>query len=117
MSKGLYSSTKGLYGPTEGLYSSLYADEGVYNKLYSHGGSSAEINRTDIRLGGLGQEEPADAPMDDLPASETAPLGPPAPPGESFFEREYKGIPLWLVGVFFLGFAIAYRRLKKTEVS
>jgi hypothetical protein len=99
MAKGLFSS---LYGKTE---------EGIFNKLYSHNGTMSRVQRTDIRLAGLGQEEDEDEEPD-TPA-------PPAPAGpkESVFEKEYEGIPLWVIGIFFLGFGVAYRKLKKANAA
>ena len=109
----------------EGLYGSLYGKPGSggYHELYKSEGSPT-TQRMDIRLGGLGlgqEEEDDDDDDDDAPEIITpeiitpesaAPLAKP-----NFFSQENMGFPNWLIGVFLLGFALAYRQRKKAEAA
>lgn len=94
-----------------GLYKSLYDKGGIYAQLYSKYGASPPTQRTDIRLGnyGFGQAEDEDEEED-----EAVPAGPGKPP---VFSKEYKGFPMWLLGVFLLGFSWAFRRKKKQKAA
>lgn len=93
-----------------GLYKSLYGKGGIYEQLYSKYGASPPTQRTDIRLGGyLGADE-------DEPAAPAAPASPTAGPGKPpIFSKEYKGFPVWLLGLFFLGFSWTLRKKKKQQ--
>lgn len=104
------------------LYGSLYGktEEGVYNDLYRKKGSPS-TQRMDIRLGQAEDDDeddddemPIAAPFD--PSAPSAPAGT-APAKENFFSQEFMGFPNWLIGVFLLGFAYAYRQRKKAEAA
>jgi len=100
----------------EGLYDSLYgkAGSGGYEGLYRKEGAAA-TQRMDIRLGGFSAEEEDDDDEEEAPSVE-APT-PSAAPKENFFSQEQMGFPNWLIGIFLLGFAYAYRRRKKAEAA
>jgi hypothetical protein len=102
----------------KGLFKSLYGitEEGVYNDLYSRDGSSPPTKRMDIRLGQVENDEEDDEEDALTILPETAPeTAPEATPSieEPFFSQEFLGFPNWLIGIFVLGFAYAYRRRKK----
>lgn len=80
----------------KGLYKSIYDTGELYSALYSRRGASPPTKRTDIRLGnyglnGYGQVE------------------------ESFFSKDFGGVPVWLISIFFLGFGYAVNRKKRIE--
>jgi len=93
-----------------GLYKSLYGKGGIYEQLYSKYGSSPPTQRTDIRLGNYGYFGQAEEDDDD---ESEAPLASPGKP--AVFAKEYKGFPMWLAGLFLLGFAWTLRRKKKQK--
>jgi hypothetical protein len=111
----------------KGLFKSIYGktDEGIYPDLYTKHGTSSGTKRTDIRLGDyeylgdyhfLGEEDDDD---DDEEEGETSP-GTPAttdstPGGPSVFSKDKEGFPMWVAGIFFLGFALAWRQRKKKQ--
>tara|TARA_B100000925_G_scaffold272428_1_gene236360 strand:- start:162 stop:515 length:354 start_codon:yes stop_codon:yes gene_type:complete len=113
-----------------GLFKSIYGktDEGIFPELYSHEGTTSKTKRMDIRLAGweLGQvEDDEDDEEDeeeeiDISAS-VPPSGgmklPTAPGGAvtapSVFTQEKEGFPMWVLGIFILGFALAWRQNKK----
>lgn len=109
-----------------GLFKSIYGktDEGIFPELYSHEGTTSKTKRMDIRLAGweLGQTDddeedeeddftppPTPSPSLSLP---TAPGG--AVTGPSVFTQEKEGFPMWVLGIFILGFALAWRQNKKS---
>lgn len=93
----------------KGLYKSIYGkiDEGIFKEFYPKEGSDSPVQSMDIRLGlgNLGQDE------------EDEEAGPPAAaaPKKPFFSQEFMGFPNWLIGIFILGFAYAYRSKKKAS--
>ena len=90
-------------------FNSLYGSKAAYVDLYNVEGSPA-TQRMDTRLGEADDDEDEDE----------APSTPQASPGsvkENFFSKEHMGFPNWLIGVFLLGFAYAYRRRKKAEIA
>ena len=95
-----------------GLYKSLYGKGGIYEQLYSKYGASPPTQRTDIRLGNyeyFGQAEDDDEENEE-------PEAPPANAGKPpIFAKEYQGFPIWLLGLFLLGFSWAFRRKKKQK--
>lgn len=91
-------------------FKSLYGKDGIYDRLYSKRGSSPPIERTDIRLGDYGYFGQAD---DDDEGDEEAPSGGPVKP--PIFAKEYKGFPMWLLGIFLLGFSWAVRKKKTSK--
>jgi hypothetical protein len=106
----------------KGLFKSIYGitEEGVYNDLYSRDGSSPSTKRMDIRLGQVEEDDEDDEEEDiSVITAPEAPFAPPAPDAapsteeKPFFSQEFLGFPNWLIGVFLLGFAYAYRRRKK----
>ena len=101
----------------KGLFKSLYGktEEGVYNDLYSRDGSSPSTKRMDIRLGQLDDDDEDDEETTASVVTEVEMLEAEVPAGaeEPFFSQEYLGFPNWLIGVFLLGFAYAYRKRKK----
>jgi hypothetical protein len=112
----------------KGLFKSVYGktDEGIFPDLYSHKGSSPSTQRMDIRLGnyeffGEGEEEEEDDEdeKEEAPASTpslpTAPGGPVT--GPSVFAKDKEGFPMWVVGIFLLGFAFAWRQRKKATTA
>ena len=106
-----------------GLYSSLFgkSGQGLYEALYSKSGSPHQVKRFESRLGHfegrLGQDAGDAGDEDDEDDEEDAPSVAPAAPGKPFFSRDFAGIPLWLLGVCFLGFSYAYRRKAKASGS
>ncbi len=106
-----------------GLYTSLFgkSGQGLFEPLYSKGGSPHQVKRFESRLGHfegrLGQD--ADDEDDEGDEEDTPSAAPaePAAPGKPFFSRDFAGIPLWLLGVCFLGFSYAYRRKAKASGS
>lgn len=77
---------------SRGLFKTIFDEKGVYNALYRREGGSQPMKSTDQRLGST----------DDA-----------GPSKKSVFAKEYKGFPMWLIGVFLLGFAYTYRKRKK----
>jgi hypothetical protein len=113
-----------------GLFKSIYGktDEGIFPELYSHEGMTSKTKRMDIRLAGweLGQTDEDDEEEEtpsvatsstpSTPSSSgmslpTAPGG--AVTGPSVFTQEKEGFPMWVLGIFILGFALAWRQNKK----
>ncbi len=128
MSKGLFKS---IYGKT---------DEGIFPDLYERQGSSPATQRMDIRLGdySFGQEDDDDDDEDEAKAAPATPTPAPTIPtpapaaagkmklpeapggavkGPSVFSQDKDGFPMWLVGVFLLGFAVAWRQKKKSTTA
>lgn len=87
-----------------GLFSSLFNKQGIYEDLFSRDGSSPPLHRTDLRLGEADDEE------DEV---EPTPAAAPVRQGKSFFQTHFYGIPIWLICVAFLGFAIQMRKDRK----
>lgn len=84
-----------------GLYKTIFDKHGIYNASFRRGGSQQPIKSTDQRLGQADEDEDEDTPA---PTAKS-----------SFFSREVEGFPMWVVGIFLLGFAWAYRRRKKEQ--
>lgn len=94
---------------SKGLFKSHFERDALYKALYSKQGASPPTKRMDIRLGGwLGQEE--DEEEEEVEVAEVSTPNPVAPKKEPIFAKEVKGFPMWLVGVFLLGFAWAVRQ-------
>lgn len=93
-----------------GLFSSLYGrnGQGLYKAMYSQGGAAHQVKRFESRLGQAEEDDEEDDEEDETPSA-------PSAPGKPFFSREFAGLPLWLLGVCFLGFSYAYRRKAKAS--
>jgi len=97
---------------SQGLYRSIFDKQGIYNPFYRRGGGQQPMKSTDQRLGESDDDDETPAP----PAPPTtAPPSPSNSPKESIFAREYEGFPMWVAGLFLLGFAWAYRKRKKEQ--
>lgn len=98
--QGLYNSIFG----KKGLYKTIYGkiDYGLFSDLFSHLGTDSPVKRMDIRLAGYNLGE------------DSAPVSPTTTPvvSKNPFTQQKEGFPMWLVGVFFLGFAVAWRQRK-----
>lgn len=114
----------------KGLFTTIFGrtDEGIFPDLFANEGTYSPTKRMDIRLGNyeFAQAEEDDDEEDDLPTQAppttpssqkidlpTAPGGPAT--GPNVFTQDKEGFPMWLVGVFFLGIALAYRQKKKSK--
>lgn len=100
----------------KGLFKSLYGktEEGVYNDLYSRDGTSPPTKRMDIRLGQVDDDDDDDDDEEEEETTSASEESNAAPPQKPFFSQEFLGFPNWLIGVFVLGFAYAYRKRKKS---
>ena len=96
----------------KGLFKSIYGkiDEGIFKEFYPKEGSDSPVKSMDIRsgLGNLGQEDEDERPGSPSPAL-------PSLQKKPFFSQEFMGFPNWLIGIFILGFAYAYRSKKKAS--
>ena len=92
-----------------GLFASLYGKQGIYEDLYSRNGASPPLHSSDLRLGGLGED---DEETEEVKAP-IAPLSVGPTPSKGFFHTHLLGLPTWLLGLILLGFAATYRRKTK----
>lgn len=93
---------------SRGLYRSIFDKQGIYNAFYRRGGGQQPMKSTDQRLGQTDEDEEEEAPAAPTPAPTQK---------ESFFAREIEGFPMWVIGLFLLGFAWAYRKRKKEQTA
>lgn len=89
-----------------GLFHTLFEKQGIYGDLFSRHGATPPLHRTDLRLGQLDEE---DEDEEEGPSAAKTPL----PEKKSLFQTHVIGIPVWLLGVALLGFAIQVRKNRK----